>query len=202
MSEERSKQLQAVAQKMGMRFEEEDPWGFDGLLSEFQLFKRGRRRKYFHLMHSSDDLLETDVRIFDYRFVTGGNNARKTHLQTVFFIQSKKLGLPHFLMKPERFFHQIGTFLGMQDIDFEAFPKFSSQYLLQGKDEDYIRASFKNDVLRFFSIEKGWSLEGLNYYLVFYKKDQLLLPSTIAEFYKKGMQLHQLLQSTLPDLKL
>ncbi|HMQ46333.1 MAG TPA: hypothetical protein PKA00_01955 [Saprospiraceae bacterium] len=202
MSEDRSRQLQAVAHNIGMRFEEEDPWGFDRLLSEFQLFKRGRHRKYFHLMRSQDDLMETDVRIFDYHFVTGSSNSRKTHLQTVFFIQSKKLGLPHFLMKPERFFHRLGTYLGMQDIDFEAFPKFSDQYLLQGKDEDYIRASFKNEVLHFFSLQKGWSLEGLNYYLIFYKKDQLLLPSTIADFYKKGMTLHRMLQTRLPDIEL
>ncbi len=83
----------------------------------------------------------------------------------------------------------------MQDIDFEQYPLFSSQYLLRGDDEEYIRASFPEKALQFFTIEKNWTLEGLNYYLVLYRKNHLMLPSQVLDFYRKGMHLHHILSS-------
>ncbi|MEM7379847.1 MAG: ABC-F family ATP-binding cassette domain-containing protein [Bacteroidota bacterium] len=57
--------------------------------------------------------------MFDYSYQRGKNNQKRTYRQTVFFVKSKKLGLPELFMKPESFFNMIGTYLGMQDIDFE-----------------------------------------------------------------------------------
>ena len=188
-------QLKNVAYELGMEYQAEDTWGLHTMLKDFKLFSRGGRRKITNLLSRKDGMLELDVRIFDYRFAVSTGKSARVFKQTVFYVQSKNLGLPQFLMKPENFFHKVGAWLGIEDIDFERYPKFSNQYLLKGDDEDYIRASFSDEVLQFFTIEKDWTMEGLNYYLVLYRKNQLLLPSQIINFYKKGMQLHQLLRA-------
>ncbi len=194
----RSAQLNNIAYQLGMEFKAEDEWGLHTMLKDFRLFSRGHHRQITNMLYRRDGMLQLDVRIFDYRYTISTGKSSHTFKQTVFYVQSKKLGLPQFLMKPERFFHKIGAWLGLEDIDFERYPRFSSQYLLKGDDEDYIRASFNEEVLQFFTIEKDWTMEGVNYYLVLYRKNRLLLPSQIVDFYRKGMQVHRLLLSEGP----
>lgn len=198
MSYDRPTQLKNIALQLEMKFSPDDDWGLFSLLKDFQLFRRGHSRKITNLLYRQAGMLETEIHIFDYRYVISTNNSWRVFKQTVFFVHSKKLGLPQFLLRPENFFHKIGQLLGMQDIDFEAYPKFSNQYLLRGDDEEYIRASFPDAALQFFTVEKNWSLEGLNYYLILYQKNRLLLPSQIVDFYRKGMYLHDILATEGP----
>jgi len=98
-------------------------------------------------------------------------------------------------MKPENMFHRIGNYLGLsQDIDFKAYPEFSDNYLLQGDDEEMVRHVFGDQVLKHFSIEKDWHLEGVNYYLIFYKHKKRLGHRQIARFYNQGMDLYKMLK--------
>lgn len=193
MSSIRTQQLRHVAFHLDMDFQATDEWGIINYLRDFQLFRTGRSKRISNVIHKKDDWLDMETYIFDYRFLKGKGKHRSQRNQTVFFVQSKKMGLPHFLMKPETFFHRIGAYLGMQDIDFEEFPVFSERYLLRGEDEDYIRATMNEEILKFFSIERNWSLEGVNYYLILYSKNRLLAPKKIEHFYQKGMELYEML---------
>jgi hypothetical protein len=198
MGYDRAIQLQNVALQLGMQYQAADKWGVYRLLKDFRLFRRGGRRKITNLLSQREGGLESETFIFDYRYVISSGKSSRVYKQTVFFMHSKQLGLPQFLLQPETFFHKVGQLLGMQDIDFEQYPLFSKQYLLRGEDEDYIRASLPDKALQFFTLEKGWSLEGLNYYLVFYKDNHLMLPSQIMHFYRKGMYLHEILAAEQP----
>lgn len=194
MANSRTDQIKRLAYELDMTYEAKDEWGLLRLLEDFKLFQPGGRKRIEHLLHRQDNMLESDLRIFDYRYTISTGKSSRTFKQTVFFMQSKKLGLPQFLMKPEHFFHRVGEFLGLsQDIDFEEHPKFSEQYWLTSQDEDYLRASLNEPFLKFFTIEKDWQLEGLNYYLLFYRKNHLLSSQEIAEFYKKGTQICEML---------
>ncbi len=196
MSDQRSRQLENVAHQLGMRYEAEDEWGLHTMLKDFQLFSKGRRPRITNMIWRQDGLLQLETRIFDYRYTVSTGKSSRVFKQTVFFVQSKKLALPQFLLKPEHFFHKLGQWLGLQqDIDFERYPRFSEQYLLRGDDEGYIRASFPEEAMQFFTIEKNWTLEGINYYLIFYRKNYLMPPSRIVNFYKKGMHIHQMLMA-------
>lgn len=176
-----------------MTYRPVEEWGLGKQLADFQLFRRGRSRRITHLMHRQGGMLDMQVRIFDYGFVTGFGKTRREWRQTVFFMDSKRLGLPQFLMKPETFFHRIGQWLGMKDIDFEDYPRFSSQYWLEGEDEGLIRRALSDKLLHYFSVEKNWTLEGLNYYLLFYRSNHLLPPGQIRQFYHKGLEIAHLL---------
>lgn len=188
----RSQQLAEVAYKMGVHFTPEDDWGLFTLLRDFKLFKRGHSRVISNIMQSRDELLETDLRIFDYKYTISTNNSSRRFRQTVFFADSRKLGLPEFRMKPEQFIHKIGSLLGFEDINFENHPEFSHQYYLKSADEEYLRATMHDGILRFFSVEKGWHLEGVNYFLIFYRRNVLLPPERIQQFYMKGLQVFDL----------
>lgn len=193
----RSEQLAEIAYRIGVDFSPEDDWGLINLLEDFKLFKRGYRKKIANILRSQDELLESDLRIFDYQYTIPAGNSSKRYRQTVFFADSRKLGLPEFRMKPELFIHKIGALLGFKDINFKAFPEFSRQYYLKSSDEQYIRATMNDGILRFFSLEKGWRIEGINYYLIFYRKNELFPPEKIKEFYDKGMQVFELFQNKL-----
>jgi len=186
MSGRRTEAIRNLAYRLGMDYEESDEWGLKKLLKDFHLFRKGHSRRIENLMIHEDPLLDSTFRVFDYRYVVSSNNSTRVFKQTVFFVDSKKLGLPTFWMKPENFFHRIGSLLGIEDIDFEEFPEFSNQYWLKGENEEFIRASMNEDVIKFFTVEKNWSLEGVNYFMILYQRDKLLPIRQIHDFYDKG----------------
>ena len=190
----REGQLRAVAHRLGMDFIEMEEYSVVREVSDFELFKQGRNRLAYNIMQKSDEWMENNIKIFDYQFEVGFGKNRRIVAQTVFLIRSKKLGLPQLILKPESFFHKIASYFGKQDIDFERFPKFSGQYLVQGEDEEYIRFKLTDEILHFFSRERGWHLEGVNYYFIFYKENHRLRASSVPQLYERGMGLFNLLK--------
>lgn len=191
----RQRDLQRIAFDLGLDYQYEEAYGPLPRLRDFRLFRRGGRKRIRHVLRQQDPLLESDLRIFDYRYVIStGNSARRVE-QTVFFLESRRLGLPECWLRPETFFHKVGELLGFGDIDFEEYPRFSGQYRLTGDDEEFIRHHFNDDLLHFFSVEKGWTMEGVGYYLLLYKKGKVLPPDRIRELYTRGQEVYRLLCS-------
>lgn len=192
----RGDQLKEAARRLKLEYRPTDQWGIQQQLQDFRLFKRGFRGRIHHVISQEDGLMESRVHVFDYRYLKWMGKSSKRVQQTVFFLESRKLSLSEFYMRPEYFFHRIGEMLGVtDDIDFEQHLDFSNNYRLTGDDEVFIRHNFKEDVLRFFAIEKGWSLEGLGFYLVLYKHGKLLSGEKIKDFYEKGMKVYEGLSS-------
>lgn len=191
----RAEAMAQVAAKLNMSYVAKDEYGTKSLLADFKLFQRGGGKLITNFLHKKEEAFDLDAYIFDYRYIISTGKSAIPITQTVFFIQAKQLELPQFLLKPEHFFHRIGTYLGMQDIDFVSDPEFSDQYLLQGEDEDLIRKRLTPDFRHFFTVEKNWTLEGLNYFLIFYRHKKVLPPEDIYRFYDKGMQIFQLLNN-------
>jgi hypothetical protein len=98
-------------------------------------------------------------------------------------------------MQPESLLHKLGELFGFRDIDFVRYPKFSKQYRLTGEDEDFIRRNFREEVLHYFTLNKGWSLEGIGYYFILYKRGLLLPPEETESLYARGMEVYGLLSS-------
>lgn len=191
----REGQLRAVAHRLKMDFVEQEEYSVIREVSDFELFRKGKNRLAYNIMQKQDEWMEDRIKIFDYQYETGHSNSRRTVAQTVFLMRSKNLGLPQFVMKPETIFNKLGSYFGMQqDIDFERFPKFSGNYLLQGDDEDYIRFKMTDEILHFFSRERGWHLEGVNYYLILYKENHRLKANSIPQLYERGMGLFNILK--------
>jgi len=188
----RGNEYRALGRKNDLEYHPTDQHGIQYQLQDFRLFRRGFRGRIRHVLSKEDPLMESKMHIFDYRYLKwAGKHTRRVE-QTVFFLESQKLGLAEFYMQPENFFHRIGEALGMtSDIDFEEHVDFSYNYRLTGNDEDFIRHNFNDDVLRFFAIEKGWSMEGLGFYLILYKNKKVLDPKVMDQLYRKGSLVYQ-----------
>ncbi|WP_116106481.1 hypothetical protein [Lewinella sp. IMCC34191] len=191
----REKSLSGLAHRAGFEFSAADDFGLHRYLSDFRLANRGRRRAVSNILRKQDGLMEKDAYIFDYSYQDYGD--KHTTRQTVFFLQSQQLTLPGLDMQPETILHKLGELFGFDDIDFVRFPKFSKQYRLTGDDEDYIRHHFTDDVLNYFTLNKGWSVEGIGYYLIVYKKGMLLPPEEILHLFQRGMTVFKLFSA--PD---
>lgn len=197
----RSESLKGQARKLGMEYFEEDEFGLRKLLSDFSLFNRGRRRRIHHIMFREEVMRKTYL--FDYTYVIGKNNSRKYKRQTVMFINARELGLPEFSMKPENLWDRLTEWLKInKDIDFESHPEFSEKYFLQAEDEDLMRYLFNQEVLDFFTVQKNWYLEGLNYYLIIYSLNERFHPKILPSFLEMGDHLFELLKQNPESLKL
>ncbi|HKK73595.1 MAG TPA: hypothetical protein VJ953_00875 [Saprospiraceae bacterium] len=195
MSNQRSRIIKKIAYDLSLDYKAEATQQLLPFLEDFELFRRGRRRRLLHVMEEVHPMMDYKLQIFDYKYYRGRSNHRRVFYQTVFFIRSKKLGLPAFHMRPESILHNLGEWLRLRsDIDFSDFPKFSKQYELQGADEDYIRATMNEEVLSFFTEQKNWHLEGVNYYLILYKKNRLISAQDMKEFLRVGLYLAKILE--------
>ena len=189
----RERSLRQLAHQLGFSYDPGDAYGLAGQLADFRLFSTGRKRQISHLLRRQDGLMDFDINLFDYQYTPYGASKDKAVHQTVFFLQSARLGLPGLRLEPETLLHKMGELFGMQDIDFVRFPKFSGQYRLTGDDEEYIRHHFTDEVLNYFTLRKGWTVEGLGFYLLVYKKGLLLPPGQIESLYRRGTEIYGLL---------
>ncbi len=106
-------------------------------------------------------------------------------------------------MVPEKWYHRIGTYFGMQDIDFIEYPEFSQNYLLRGADEDYIRYHFNHpEMIRFFDQQGFYSLEGVNYLMILYVNNVVLPTEQALQLVKIGDRLHDFFAVKTPALTL
>ncbi|MEO6131353.1 MAG: hypothetical protein ABIQ02_05865 [Saprospiraceae bacterium] len=200
--EERSAEFETCVNKLGWTFKKEDEWGLIKWLLDFKLFRNGHRRKITPLiLHESDDL--GFICSFDYIYTISTGKSSHTFRQTVYFRYSKSLALPHFVMIPEKWYHRIGTYFGMQDIDFVQYPTFSKNYLLRGEDEDYIRYHFDNpDLIRFFDKQDFYSMEGMNYLMILYVHNVVMPSAQILQLVNIGNTLHNFLAGKTPSVEL
>ncbi len=188
----RTKDLSLLAPKIGYYFDAKDPLGVRPLLGDFRLFKSGNHKIVKNLFWKDIPSEDLKLRLFDYHYTVHTGNSAVTYRQTVFFVNSKELGLPHFILKPENLLHTAGAFLGLDDIDFDHYPDFSKAYYLKGKDEYLIRQLFTDEVLEYFSKRNGWWIEGLNYFLIIYENNKRVKPELIPGFEKRSMSIFDL----------
>jgi hypothetical protein len=188
----REEQVVQLAKQLGYKYQEKDEFGLLNLLSDFKLMQIGSRRRIKNILSNDDLTADLKIRIFDFRYTISSGQASQRYSQSVFFVQSKELGLPRFYLQPEHFFHRVKSWIGMNDIDFDHHPDFSRTYHLNGDDEYLIRTTFSNKVLDYFSREQGWHAEGLNYFLIIYRAKELLPPDSLPAFGLKGMEVYRI----------
>ena len=207
LSEQRLKKLKDFAEQMGMEFSAKGDSTLLESLSAFDLFWEA---DITNVLSGDSEQLgygeDFEVRILEHIY-SGGES---TISQTVICFCSPQLSLPDFSMRPEHFFHKIGSVLGYQDIDFESHPtavEFSKKYLLRGKDEQTIRALFTDKVLTFFAAHPDvgnghlpfwhWSqyevcVEGSGDQLILYRAGIGIKPEDIPAFMKEGFEVFRL----------
>lgn len=192
----RTDALRNLAHKLDFEFLGDDAYSDISLLKSFHFYKQfGSSRSIHNVARRVDPLLNSTLLTFDYTWKVPAGNHPKRRYQTVFFIQAKDLSLPDFYLRPESFFDRLAAWLGMQDIDTVEDKAFSDQNVLKGEDEELIRQLLLTpQFARMFRSNKEWTVEGLGYYLVIYKKRRLLTPEEMTSLVKLGLELYALLR--------
>ena len=195
----RMEKFRALSHQYNLVCQDTDEFGVVSFLKYFNLHHRNG--KITNLCISKSEDFKTTYYIFDYTFNVQLNNYRKIYKQTIFFTRDSHLHLPVFLLKPENVGHKIASYFGWEDINFETHPHFSDTYHLTGEDEAWIRDSFDEQVLSFFSKTSGWHIEAANHFLLFYSLDSLIPENILFDFFKIGKHVHQLFKESQKELK-
>jgi hypothetical protein len=195
----RTQAWQEVARQPGFRFlgDQNDVLEKHGYL---RVFQTGDSQKMTNAV--AIDSPAVRIVIGDFTYSTGSGKNRTTHRQTVCVLQSSVLKVPHFYLRPERWFWDaIGARLGRQDIDFDEDEAFSSAYVLQGDDEAAVRQRFDADVRGWFTERLGGGLhfEALDDTLVFYYGRKRLPPAEAPRQMDQALQIMKLLARPMAD---
>ena len=188
----RTQDLKALAASLTFSFSATDN-GVLGTMGLFHLFSQGRSQKASNIMQGRAN--DIDVVIMDYQYTTGSGKNSHTWRQTVIAFRSPRLNLPSFTLRPENVFHKIGAVFGYQDIDFASHSAFSKRYLLQGDDENVVRALFTDALLSHYDQSKGLSTEGDGDIFIFYRASKRVPPKGITAFMQEGFALFGLMKT-------
>ena len=183
----RTESWRQQARRLNLRFFEKGDDSLLEQLQQFHLFSQGRSKKISNMLHGETE--QGELAIFDYRYRTGGGKNSSTYRQSVLYLSSPSLDLPHFELRPEGVLHKIVGAFGYQDFDFARHPKFSKTYVLRGENERAVRELFEDEVLEFFEGEAKVCIEGGGQQLLFYRQRRRIKPEEAAEFMKEGFRL-------------
>lgn len=182
----RTTKVGLLAAGMGLEFH-----AFGGLdlkkrLSILQLFKLGHSRKLSNLLTGETD--ECRISIFDYRFTTGSGKSSHTTKLTIAALESPRLKIPAFTLRPEKFFDKIGSLLGWQDISFPDNAAFSRRFVLRGNDEEEIRRLFSRPLQDFFSERTGCCVEAFPGLMIYYISGKRCKPEEFPTLFEGAYQ--------------
>jgi hypothetical protein len=171
LERKRRNDLMALAASTGLRFSPEGPdiYSLEG--TQIELFRLGRSRKAANMIEVSSS--GGQIRVFDYRYVTGSGKHSQTHNFTVALIAAGG-SVPHFDLKPETFMYKIGELVGFKDIDLPAFPLFSEKYRLTGPDEAAVHLFFTPRRAAWFESRPGLRVQGAPGHALLFKENRRL----------------------------
>lgn len=171
MERKRTAAVGAIAESMGLEFQPADDQVLRDRMSVLPLFQQGHSRALTNCL--SGDSGEVRISIFDYTYTTGhGKHQNKRNITTC-ALQSPRLQLPAFSMRPETLLDAIGGMLGFQDIDFEGDEAFSRAYVLKGPDEAAVRELFTAPLRKHFAGLPGHYVEGAGDLLIVHQSKRL-----------------------------
>ena len=185
----RAMTLKGVAPSLGFSYQRDAALDdIDVFSLNFHLFRQGDSKRIKNVMSGQRDGIA--IRIFEYP----NNRTMIFYAQyaTVLLLQSHKLDLPTFELRPKGLHHKIGGWFGQQGIHVDPHPAFSAMSLLQGADEQAIRALFTHDMLSYFAKNNDICVVGWSHTLLVYRAGQCVSPHRMASFLEEGLRIFAL----------
>ncbi len=189
---ERRQACEEFAKNKGFDFEAKDSYGIRAFFKDMKLFKHGAPKSVNVIQRKELDFDYSGV--FDYHYTVSTGKSTVTFKQTVYFRIHNDLMLPDFRLFPEKWFHQVSKWFGMQDINFVTYPEFSRNFMLQGQQPDFIWKLFEyQKLVDFFNVNRSWSVEAVGKYFVMYIPNILQPVTEFQKFIKTGDTLYAIL---------
>ena len=121
------------------------------------------------------------IEVADITLTQGARQAQQdTHI-TVVNVSDMDASLPDFALEPESLWSKVSELSNGKDIDFNAYPIFSSKYYLRGENESAIREVFNDQLIRFFERHPDVHVECHKHRLLIYTKFDLLETTQISQ---------------------
>ncbi len=145
--------------------------------------RRGRFTNYLLRVEGGEKLAT-----FDFSY---GRGAGK-HEETVAALESPRLSLPAFALRPERTIDRLIPTLGRRDIDFEGSPVFSRRYFLRADDEAAVRALFTAERRRALEDHDPCVVAAAGTRIVYFEPDHLIWPGAFDAFVAGAVRIFDL----------
>jgi hypothetical protein len=126
--------------------------------------------------------------VFDFGY---GRGSRR-HAETVATLESARLSLPPFALRPERTIDRLIPTIGRQDIDFEGAPAFSRRYFLRGDDEDAVRSLFTARRLAALEQHEPCAVAAAGARILYFEPDHLVWPGAFDAFVTRAGKIFDL----------
>ncbi len=178
----RGNEMRAIAGQISFSFTPQAELSAIPFFASFELFE-GYALKFENLMQGSIGGHTSAVFDLAYRNVggSGGGGGTTTSRQTMYVIESTRLNLPEFYLRPEGVMERVLNTLDRLDIDFAERPGFSGKFMLYGKDEKAIRHLFTTPKLDFFEQNSNLCVFGRGNHLFLYQSRTLAPPAQIPQ---------------------
>jgi len=187
-NETRRQAVETEASELGLEFSANGSDELQRQVAEFQLFQKGRKRQILNVVSGETDQFE--IVIADFHYVTGHGEHQQKHKRTVAMINSSKLAIPEFALRPENLFHKIGSVFGMQDIDFESHREFSRAFLLRGPQEAAIRSFFDDSIIGMLEQHKTICIEAVPGKMIFYFGDRKPETGQLKKLFGEALEIY------------
>jgi hypothetical protein len=185
--------LKRLAETLNFTFSEKGDLATQDAMSKFHLFSEGHSRRISNVLTGRFN--DVSATVMNYRYSTGGGRSSHIWEQTVLALESDKLLLPRFDLRPENLIDKIGAVFGKKDINFENAPVFSKRYLLRGDDEESIRKLFNERIFDYYEQHPGVSTEGDGRMLIYYRSSKCVTPDKIQVFLQDGYDVFSLFKN-------
>ncbi|MBX3373029.1 MAG: hypothetical protein KF817_04285 [Phycisphaeraceae bacterium] len=171
---ERRRIRQGLAPELSMTFLEEAPDLAVTDKARVGGLAHGRAPKMCDVL--SGTVADLRVYVGDFSTVVQSGKSAARIAQTVAIIEVPGTRLPEFRVSTETILHRLGSALGMQDIDFDAYPEFSRTRSLRGPDEAAIRACFTPEVVEAIErFDRETTVESIGHRLLVYRRRRVIM---------------------------
>jgi len=172
-SERRRKEMQAVAERMGLSYDACGDFSRWVPLDRFGLLRReGHDRAFENILIG--DVNGREVAVFDYRYTPG--SALDVFYPPTVFVTAVAIPTGRDIvdceLSPETAADRLREVFGAPDIDFGDDPDFSRAYVLRGRSEDAVRRVFDARVRLWFAKNRGWFVQSASGWLLCFKSDR------------------------------
>jgi len=185
---------QRLAKKLGLLYQEKDTDRFHIFLKDIKIFKRGRPKRHINnIIFREFEEPDEHHYFFDYHYVVSSGNSTRIFDQTVLFVQTKKLSLPEFHLKPKNAFNRIAEFFGKKRADLEN-EYLNNKYILYTESPHVLKWLQSDAILNILKRQPKMEIFGSNYQLVLYRHNKLAPVEKLESTYQDYFQLYELIE--------